>query len=68
MNSSFCNIHYTKPSKSKTTAEFVTNLPKTLISENFKVAASIRETIKELESLLKLSKVVLKFVSETSSK
>ena len=53
------------------------NLPKVLlkfIRETFKVAAlkcikpSISKTIKEMQSFLELSKVLFKFVSETSSK
>ena len=53
------------------------NLPKVLlkfIGETFKVAAlkcikpSISKTIKEMESSLELTKVLFKFVSETSSK
>ena len=52
-------------------------LPRVLlkfIRETFKVAAlkyikpSIGKTIKKIQSFLELSKVVLKFVSETSSK
>ena len=52
------------------------NLPKVLlkfISETSKVAAlkhikpSIRKTIKEMQSLIELSKVLLKFASETFS-